>query len=81
MSAIDTIFVFFYICCGIALGAFSAKHIGPVYGIIGFFLGFALPMALWRFIAPRIGSRRNKKPANQKGKVDNGHKQDGDNGK
>ena len=71
MSIIDTIFVFFYICCGIALGAFSAKHIGPVYGIIGFFLGFALAMVFWRFIARRIGSQCNKKRANQKGKVDN----------
>ena len=78
MSAIDSIFIFFYACCGIALGAFLAKHVGPIYGIIGFFVGFALPMALWRLIAPRIGARRNKKTANQKGKVNNGPKQGGD---
>jgi Flp pilus assembly protein TadB len=75
MSAIDAIFVFFYLCCGIALGAVLAKHVGPVYGIIGFIVGFVLPMVLWRFIARRIGSRRNKKPASEAGKVD-GQKQD-----
>jgi Flp pilus assembly protein TadB len=61
MSAIDAIFVFFYLCCGTALGVVSAKYIGPIYGIIGFIVGFLLPMLLWRFIARRIGSRRDKK--------------------
>lgn len=71
MSAIDAIFIFLYILCGLALGRFCVTHIGPVYGIFGFILGFALPMMLWRFIAPRIGSRHNKRKVNQKDKIDN----------
>jgi hypothetical protein len=70
MSAIDAIFLFFYACCGIVLGVVLAKTVGPIYGVFGFFIGFALPMVLWRFIAQRIGSQRDKKPTNEKGKVD-----------
>jgi len=72
MSAIDAIFVFFYVCCGILLGAFLARHVGPIYGLIGFFVGFALPMTLWRFIARRIGTKRNKTSGGATGKRDHG---------
>jgi hypothetical protein len=76
MSAVDTIFVFFYIFCGITLGTVLAKYVGPIYGIVGFFVGFVLPMVLWCFIARRIDPLRNKKTASEKGKVDQGHNKD-----
>jgi hypothetical protein len=76
MSAIDAIFVFFYVCCGILLGAFLARHVGPIYGIIGFLVGFAVPMVCWRFVAPRIGSKRTKKPGDATDKIDHGDKKD-----
>jgi hypothetical protein len=58
MSAVDVIFVFLYFLCGLGVGGLLGKHFGPIYGLIGFVLGFALPMILWRFIAPRLGRKR-----------------------
>jgi hypothetical protein len=70
MSFIDAIFIFLYALCGLALGRFCATHIGPVYGIFGFIIGFILPMTLWRFIAPRIGVRRKNKKNSQESSID-----------
>ena len=58
MSIIDGIFVFIYCMCGLALGLFCVKHFGPIYGLIGFVVGFAIPMILWRFIASRLGRKK-----------------------
>jgi hypothetical protein len=74
MSAVDAIFVFFYVCCGIFLGAFLARHVGPIYGIVGFLIGFAAPMALWRFLARHIGTKRTKTSDGATGTLDHGDK-------
>jgi hypothetical protein len=58
MSIVDLIFVVFYCLCGFAAFILLGKHFGPIYGLIGFVVGFALPMTLWRFIAPRLGRKR-----------------------
>jgi predicted Co/Zn/Cd cation transporter (cation efflux family) len=57
MSAVDVIFVSFYILCGLVIGKL-AMTFGPIYGLVGFVVGFAFPMTLWRFIAPRLGRKR-----------------------
>jgi membrane protein implicated in regulation of membrane protease activity len=57
MSAVDVIFVSFYILCGLVIGKLVIPF-GPIYGLVGFVVGFAIPMTLWRFIAPRLGRKR-----------------------
>ena len=57
MSAVDVTFVFFYILCGLVLGKL-ARPFGPIYELVGFFVGFAIPLTLWRLIGPRLGRKR-----------------------
>ncbi len=57
MSAVDVIFVLFYLLCGFGGAALLGKHFGPIWALVGFFLGFAFPMTLWRSIAPRLGRK------------------------
>ena len=57
MSIVDAIFVALYFACGVALAMFLGKHFGPIYALVGFVMGFAVPMVLWRSIAPRLGRK------------------------
>jgi hypothetical protein len=57
MSIIDAIFILFYFACGALFAWLLGRHLGPIYGIAGFFLGFLLPMMVWRFLAPRFGKK------------------------
>ena len=61
MSIIDAIFVAFYFLCGSVVCVVLARHFGLIFAPIGFILGILLPMALWRFVATRLGARYRKK--------------------
>ena len=64
MSVFDLLFIIVYCLCGLAVGFFSAKHFGPVCGILGFVVGFAGGMILWRCIA-KILITPKKPPLNR----------------
>lgn len=51
MSAIDVIFGFLYLLCGLGVGAVFAIHFGPWFAFVGFALGIACAMIAWRLFA------------------------------
>lgn len=71
MSAVDAIFAFLYLLCGLLLGAVFAKHFGPWFGFVGFVLGIACALVAWRcfaaFYFPRKRTQQQSEAAKKEG--------------
>ncbi len=70
MSAVDVIFGFVYLLCGLVVGAVFARNFGPWFAFVGFVLGIACAMIAWRcfaaFCFPRKRARREQSEAAKK---------------
>jgi len=56
MSILDAVFLSVYTLCGLALGRYIGNRFGKLYGVVGFAVGFAGAMIIWRCIVRLIES-------------------------